>query len=98
MEDDMKRVYGRCRACSGLVVYFHVERRLYYYANGDLHSAHPVDFLADPSANPNPKISNESSSPMKQGRVIQRVTDAGCYYRGSSRKRWTTFPCESRIP
>src|SRR3972149_1938590 len=75
------RVYGHCRTCNGLGVYFDVQRRLYYYLNGELHSVHPADFMADSSLNPNPEVSVTSTAPMKQGRVIQRITNAGYYYR-----------------
>jgi len=80
-----KRLYGRCRTCNGLVVYLDVDRHLYFYANGNLHpDSHRVDFMEDPSARDQVRgiePANQSPEPMKQGRVIQRVTDVGCYYR-----------------
>jgi len=68
-----------------LVVYLDVDRHLYFYADGDLHpDSHRVDFMEDPSARdrvPGIESVDQSPEPMNQGRVIQRVTDAGCYYR-----------------
>ncbi len=50
MSEKCKRVYGRCRAeCNGLGIYWDTDEQEYCYLNGDRHTAHPVDFLEDPS-------------------------------------------------
>ena len=73
-------VYGRCRTCSGLGVYFNVPEHSYYYLDGKPHEGHEVDFIADPSLAPENPVQQvtENLTPPK---VAQRITDAGFYYR-----------------
>lgn len=73
------RVYGRCRGCNGLGVYFNVPEHSYHYLDGRPHEGHDVDFMPDSSlapANPIEKVSD-----MTPPKVAQRITDVGFYYR-----------------
>ena len=74
------RVFGRCRICNGLGVYFNVLEHSYHYLDGRLHEGHEVNFMADASLAPeNPIVQvTENMTPPK---VTQRIADAGVYYR-----------------
>jgi len=78
-DDALNREYGHCRTCNGLGVYVDPERKAYFFLNGDVHAAHPVDFYPDRSLAP--ETSRPSTDPMPAiGSVKVRVTEAGSYY------------------
>jgi hypothetical protein len=46
------RVCGRCRKCSGLIVYSDDNKKTWRHYDGQLHRGHEVDFILDPSVAP----------------------------------------------
>ncbi len=74
------QVYGHCRTCNGLGVYLDPDRKAYFFLNGDIHTAHPVDFYPDESLAPEaPKVMAESTL-LNSASVKIRVTEVGTYY------------------
>jgi hypothetical protein len=74
------RVYGRCRTCNGLGLYYDTSRQAYFFLNGNPHIAHQADFFLDNSVAPE-KPSKPTDCLLNPGRVSMRVTDPGTYYR-----------------
>jgi hypothetical protein len=95
-ETTAPRLYGRCRACSGLGVFFDYKDHEYYYLNGTRHTAHVVDFWPDPTvedlapektATDAKFLPSFEDSDLKENldseplKVVQRITPMGYYYR-----------------
>jgi hypothetical protein len=93
-----KRLYGRCRACSGLGVFFDYKDHEYYYLNRTRHVGHIVDFWPDPSVEdlaPEKTVTDAQFVPSSEDsdlkenldfeplKVIQRITPMGYYYRNN---------------
>lgn len=83
----LDRVYGRCRCCAGLVVYFDTKLHAYHYADGALHTGHRVDFVEDRSAEEQaPPLLEKPLAKLSLPKVKQRITDAGYYYQVGGRE------------
>ena len=68
-------VYGHCRTCNGLGVYFNVLEHSYHYLDGRPHEGHEVDFMADASLAPENPVQQVTEN-MTPPKVAQRITDA----------------------
>lgn len=57
------RLCGRCRTCNGLIVFSDDNGKTWRYYDGQLHKAHPTDFIPDPSVAPDlPKKRREKGA------------------------------------
>jgi hypothetical protein len=82
--DDPRHGYGLCLNCPGRTLHYLEAARVWVYDDGSSHTGHEIELLPEPT----PNRTSEAEIPRElesiAPKVVQRITDIGCYYRAGN--------------
>jgi hypothetical protein len=79
--DDPRRGQGLCLNCPGRIVHYQEATRTWIYDDGSSHTGHTIEKLPETPQNRADDTNAFSELDSTAPRVVQRITDAGYYYR-----------------